>query len=169
MKMIKRMTLPLLLILLFAAGCSSNGESEVKNAETLDYGAVSELEQTSLGNNSGVINIVSKLAGGEIPHKIEISSDTLRINYDLVKYNEDNEENAEYWYNSGNQERNAGLNSAILFSLVDNLNSVEVAFNGETNEQYEFSREALAGTLDTTFDKLDEGTFKEYKRSFDNE
>jgi hypothetical protein len=166
MKIIKRFTLPLLLLLLVAAGCSSNADSEAKTVETLEYESVSELEQTSLGNNSAIINSVSALSGGEIPHKIEISSDTLRINYDLAKFNQENEDSANYWYNAANQERNVSFNSAILFTLIDNVNQVDISFEGETTENYVVTRDELASKLDTTFDSLDEETFKEYKAAF---
>jgi uncharacterized protein YcfL len=166
MKMITRFILLLLLMLLLAAGCSSNEDSEIKNAETLEYDEISHLKQTSLGNNSAIINTVSALGGGDIPHKIEITSDTLQINYDLAAYDQENEENAEYWYNTGNQERNAGLNSAILFALVENLTQLEISFNGETTEEYTINRDELASTLNTSFESLDEESYKKYKAAF---
>jgi hypothetical protein len=166
MKTTKRFLLPLLLLVLVAAGCSSNQDSEAQNVETLEYEAISDLEQTSLGNNSAIINSVSALAGGEIPHKIEISSNTLRINYDLAKFNQENEDSATYWYDTANQERNVSFNSAILFSLIDNLKQVDISFEGETTENYAITRDELASKLDTSFDSLDEETFKEYKAAF---
>ncbi|KSU60355.1 hypothetical protein AS034_16050 [[Bacillus] enclensis] len=165
MKKMKRFALPLLL-LLFAAGCSSYQDSEAKNVETLEYADLSGLEQTSLGDNSAVINTVTKLAGGEIPHKIEISSDVLQIKYDLAAYNEKNEKGSEYWYKPDKEQRNAALNSAILFTLVNNLNTVKISFIGETTKEYEFRREELANKLNTSFKSLDEKTYKKYKDAF---
>ncbi|MEL3970809.1 DUF4825 domain-containing protein [Rossellomorea oryzaecorticis] len=166
MKYLLQYTLPLMLLFTLAAGCSSNQNSTVKNMETIEYKEISHLEKTSLGNNSAIINSVTALTGGEIPHKIEISSDTLQIAYDLEKFNEENEESASYWYDSNNQERNSSFNSAILFTLVENANLLEVTFKGESTETHSFTRDELASTLNTSFETWDEEAFEEYKTAF---
>ncbi|MCR8848284.1 DUF4825 domain-containing protein [Rossellomorea sp. SC111] len=153
-----------LLLLFVMIGCSNNQEDAGKHPESITFDNVADLETTTIGNNSDVINAVSALPAGTIPHTVEISSKNLLIDYDLEKFNEDHKDEAAYWYDTKHQEKASRLNSAILFSLIPNLDKVEMTFKGETDESYTVTRAELSDTLDMNLDTWDKETFEKMKK-----
>jgi Domain of unknown function (DUF4825) len=164
MNHLTRLTVYTLLLICMMIGCSNQEKEKSQHLDTLTFDDISDLETTTIGNNSDVINAVSSLPGGKLPHTVEISSNTLIVDYDLTSYNQENEEDANYWYDNENQEKAAQLNSAILFSLIPNLDEVEMTFKGESDKAYTVTRAELTKSLNVELDSWGEETFKKIKK-----
>jgi Domain of unknown function (DUF4825) len=152
-----------ILALFSLLACSNKEEENSKTIEDISFDDLSSLEETTIGNNSDVINIVSELAAGQIEKQIELTSNSLKIEYDLAKYNEEKEEAANYWYKEENQERNVRFNSAVLFSLIPNLETVDVLFISEKDVSHTIDRQELSNELEIDFQSWNKDTFNSIK------
>jgi hypothetical protein len=152
-----------ILALFSLLACSNKEEENSKTIEDISFDDLSSLEETTIGNNSDVINIVSELAAGQIEKQIELTSNSLKIEYDLAKYSEEKEEAANYWYKEENQERNVRFNSAILFSLIPNLETVDVLFISEKDVSHTIDRQELSNELEIDFQSWNKDTFNSIK------
>jgi Domain of unknown function (DUF4825) len=152
-----------ILALLSLLACSNKEEVNSKTIEDITFDDLSSLEETTIGNNSDVINIVSELAAGQIEKQIELTSNSLKIEYDLAKYSEEKEEAANYWYKEENQERNMRFNSAVLFSLIPNLETVDVLFISEKNVSHTVDRQELSNELEIDLQSWNKDTFNSIK------
>ncbi|MGM0878248.1 MAG: DUF4825 domain-containing protein [Bacillota bacterium] len=145
MKLFNAIILLTITTILFITGCSNENEVKIKSIDDVDVESLKEYSGTYVGDNSNVITIISKLAGGETFKHIDLSGEMIKATYGFNEGSLSEDEILSYWVDGTKVDRkNFYFNAIYLTILVPNAKEYHFKVD---NSMVSVSRERMVEVL----------------------